>query len=1019
MLEINQTYLTGENQEEIDRLEKVNHDDSFEYLPEAKGKTYSEIINGQPVSFLSIKVTAYNGEPAESTMIQTQESQSFIRLLSQIRLFTNYKELTLISASYKESINKSKEEGMVVNALVKTYNNQPIPNTIINDVITQISSNLKFSIAKNKNIDEQQNFNNNINSNQNLSNTEEDFNTTKQPTIDVDEEGHPKQKFYVKSSDGDSRSFNEQIQEHVSYSNSYNTNKTFDEVPQQIQNNQNHNYNNNTNSFNNILDDFDDEEDDFSININSNITNSKNNEANNFEQNDIPLPEFVQHKKFEPLNKNINDNQPNQSNTNINKVNNISEYDPQHSNMHDPHNEQMSLTNRPAYGYEGNQNVIYDNHYRTDIDDIDNYIHDYNLRDQKQPNNYNQNVDFDVIGSSDNGLSGQEYQSKRQNLEDLYHNPSNYAGKNEPTNFNSAPQIKKNNFNERQDTNRTHVRQDTGIQSQQYEHKQKNSQLNKNNTVSNIAKNMIHKNQKPPETLNQNPNKMARPYVPFEPGKPSQNKSNNVQNKNQNANNASVEAPQTQRKTTLTKKIDNNNKFTTANGTEGTFIHSIFDGKYGKNQYQENAYMNSNEETPFLNVIDDYIPSFDINELEAADPVYKIYEADEFIQTTSSKQKIRKEFNTVMSYFMENEATSVRRVLSGEIEVDNFMMDVKMYLDKHSQIPEEDRAMFEEKIKNAFFSYYVLTPAIFDPDISDIRVLAPDNINVKVKGKHYTASNLKFINESDFNRFINGLIIKNKIRVNSPILVFTDKDFNDEYILRFNLCLGHINSTEAPYLHIRKVPKDKMSLSKLIDAKMLTPKIAKYLLDKVATSRGLVFSGPSASGKTTLMNALVDYVPKDKSILCIQESEEMFSKIHPNAYFQHMLKDAHGDILIGLSELGKNGLLCDSGYFIIGECKGSEVRDLLRASNTGHKCWCSVHAQSSKETIPRLADYVKYGADYSYKEAVRMLKDLEVIVYIENFKVKEITEIAGYDEDKERIIYRPVYRNPEFFNNVA
>ena len=450
---------------------------------------------------------------------------------------------------------------------------------------------------------------------------------------------------------------------------------------------------------------------------------------------------------------------------------------------------------------------------------------------------------------------------------------------------------------------------------------------------------------------------------------------------------------------------------------ECKIINAFYDGDIRIPDKQELAYKNATPDAPFLNSIDKYVPHFDIRELEGENPLYDIHEEDEGVQTSASKMKLTNCFNRTMTFFMNNETTSVERTLRGEIDPKLLIRDIQAFIERPEsgfQIPAEDIKWLMNKIQRAIFSYYVLTPALNDNNISDIRVLAPDNINVKVNGDHFTANGLKFIDADDYMRFIKNLLIKNNVVSESPILVFTDRTFHPDYILRFNICLPSINSTRLPYLHIRKVPKKKTTLKKLMQAKMLDDKVAAYLLDKVKNSRGIVFSGPSASGKTTLMNALIDYIPKDKSILCIQESEELFSEVHPNAYFQHMLKDVHGNIVIGLSELGQNGLLCDSGYFIIGECKGSEVRDLLRASNTGHKCWCSVHAQSSIETIPRLADYVKYGSDYSLTEATRMLKDLEVIVYIQNFKVKEISEIVGYDDDKQKIIYRCIYKNPYF-----
>ena len=413
---------------------------------------------------------------------------------------------------------------------------------------------------------------------------------------------------------------------------------------------------------------------------------------------------------------------------------------------------------------------------------------------------------------------------------------------------------------------------------------------------------------------------------------------------------------------------------------------------------------------PLLNKLDTYIPDFPLKALSENDPVYELHEEDWNVKTTSSKEKLNKAFCQSMEYFTGVMHSTYIRVQKGEIEPENFMKDVISYVNKTLSIPEEDLDIFFARLRRALFSYYVLTPAINDPKVTDIKVINHERIIVKVKGKQYTASDLHFINEQDYILFIQSLLYRNKMIVNSPVLFFTDKDFNTDYILRFNLTLESINSSGVPCLHIRKTPKKKVTVTDLIHKKMMDEKIASFLINEVRTCKGLCISGPSASGKTHLMNALIDYIPKEDSVFCIQEAEELFTNVHPDAIFQHILRDTKGRLFMGLSELGQNGLLCDNKYFIIGEVKGSEARDLLRASNTGHNCWCSVHAQSAKETIPRLADYVKMGADYSFSEAVRMLKDLKTIVYVENFKVQEITKIAGYDEEKGELIYIPIYK---------
>ena len=57
----------------------------------------------------------------------------------------------------------------------------------------------------------------------------------------------------------------------------------------------------------------------------------------------------------------------------------------------------------------------------------------------------------------------------------------------------------------------------------------------------------------------------------------------------------------------------------------------------------------------------------------------------------------------------------------------------------------------------------------------------------------------------------------------------------------------------------------------------------------------------------------------------------------------------------------------------------------------------------------RSADYVMRGTRYSMEEAERLLKDLEIIVYVDRFKIREITEVLGYDEEQKKLIYRTVY----------
>ena len=157
------------------------------------------------------------------------------------------------------------------------------------------------------------------------------------------------------------------------------------------------------------------------------------------------------------------------------------------------------------------------------------------------------------------------------------------------------------------------------------------------------------------------------------------------------------------------------------------------------------------------------------------------------------------------------------------------------------------------------------------------------------------------------------------------------------------------------------------------------------------------------------MNELLEYIPENKSVEVIQENEELFTIKHPETTFHHIVTNrGEGKIQYTLQDLARMGLLFDLDYFIIGEIKGGEALYFLNAAFTGHQCWASVHGVSSTEAIDKLADYVKYESDYSKTDIIRMLRTMEVVVFMENFKVKEISEVVGFDEATQRLIYKRI-----------
>lgn len=395
--------------------------------------------------------------------------------------------------------------------------------------------------------------------------------------------------------------------------------------------------------------------------------------------------------------------------------------------------------------------------------------------------------------------------------------------------------------------------------------------------------------------------------------------------------------------------------------------------------------------------------------------IYRTLDPDAHAQTVLPFDEVMKIFNYVLKYFTtgpEHLYFERSQKPGTEITPEMFLGRVRDFIKKnYKQVEDSDMQLILSRIYRAVYQNYVLEPLIDANEISDIMVLAPDNIRVKVGGERFTSSQ-RFLDADDYKRFIYSLCTRNGLPVftgdpaDTAINVFSDTTSNSKFRMRLNLTTPYINSSEFPYLHIRKIAKKKRGLDYLKGAGMLDDMIANYLIDKARNGKGMIFTGKGASGKTSLMNALLDKIPFDKSGLVIQESEELFSDVHPHLIFEHI----HGKY--DLQELARNGLLTDLDYFIIGEVKGAEAKYFINAADTGHRCWCSVHSPSSTDAIDKLADYVMYETKYSKEEATYMLKDLGTVIFMQNFKVCEISEISGYDFQKKCLIYTPIYKRP-------
>lgn len=432
---------------------------------------------------------------------------------------------------------------------------------------------------------------------------------------------------------------------------------------------------------------------------------------------------------------------------------------------------------------------------------------------------------------------------------------------------------------------------------------------------------------------------------------------------------------------------------------------------------QEVTLNNATSDKPFLNQLE----SYSFSKLTEMDPrtelEYDLRTKDMDIQLNTSYDNFIEIFQEVMQYITRNKRDNYYSVLKNKDEEKSFFSVVDAHIKKHytstRRLPEEDLPALMAKLRRALFDLYIVQDLIDDPMITDVKITDPKSIRVRVHGKAYL-SNITFIDAEDYFRFIQGVAVSNNIDLSVPSQTFTDET-DENYILRFSLTAPYITSTGYPIIHIRKIPRKKPMSEELMAAGMFDEKIKNYLIDQsINKGKSIVFAGPPGSGKTTALNwFLEDGYESSAEILVIQENDELFS-YRKGVMFEHVvLNPQRGELPCTLEDLGKMALVAGANVFVIGEAKGGEISSAITLSNSGCRTAITIHSQSSKDTIDKMADLAMRGtANITYDQAKRMIKSFQIIVYMEDYQVKEISEIIGYDEDKKDMIYRSIYEAP-------
>ena len=320
-------------------------------------------------------------------------------------------------------------------------------------------------------------------------------------------------------------------------------------------------------------------------------------------------------------------------------------------------------------------------------------------------------------------------------------------------------------------------------------------------------------------------------------------------------------------------------------------------------------------------------------------------------------------------------------------------------ISKERAISLSDRKKVEGIVFNSLRKMDVLQELIEDDSITEIMIDGPNRIFIEKDGK-LTKSTMMFPGNEKLLDVVQQIVGEQNRIVNesSPIV---DTRLSDGS--RVNIVLPPI-AIDGAAVTIRKFPKDPFTIEQLISISSLSEELAEFFKILVVAGYNIFVSGGTGSGKTTFLNVLSNFIPKDERIITIEDSAELQIKGVENLVrLESRNATMEGLLEISIRDLIRSALRMRPDRIIVGECRGAESLDMLQAMNTGHDGSLSTgHANSCKDILSRLETMTLMGSVDLPLAAIRsqIASGIDIIVQLSRLrdrsrKVVEVVELDG------------------------
>lgn len=334
-------------------------------------------------------------------------------------------------------------------------------------------------------------------------------------------------------------------------------------------------------------------------------------------------------------------------------------------------------------------------------------------------------------------------------------------------------------------------------------------------------------------------------------------------------------------------------------------------------------------------------------------------------------------------------------------EIRELIMKAVFARSREDYLGMEEKLEIIETVFNSMRRLDVIQPVMDDKEVTEVMINGPDSVFAEKSGR-VSKLDIRFESGEKLEDIIQNIVSRTNRTVNesSPIVDVRLPDGS-----RVNIVLKPA-AIDGPVMTVRKFPDSPMTMQQLITLGAMTEEAAQMLEKLVGARYNIFICGGTGSGKTTFLNALSGFIPRDERIITIEDSAELrINGVENLVRLETRNANTEGKGQITIRDLIRTSLRMRPERIIVGEVRGAEALDMLQAMNTGHDGSLSTgHANSSADMLSRLETMVLSGAVLPLDAVRRQIASaIDIIIHLSRLRDKsrrvlDISEISGFHD---------------------